>query len=189
MNVKKKMINRDIVLSDGKVSLRPYQAGDADDVYMAVRESLTELSLWMPWAHPYYSLKESRHWLKGKPSEWKHGIAYDFAIRDGRDGVYLGGCGINRIDRENRVANLGYWIRSARTGQGLAVAATLLLARWGFKELGLNRIEILVATENERSLRVAEKTGARREGIMRNRISLPDRVHDGVMFALVPGEV
>ena len=177
------------MLTDGKVSLRPYRTSDARDLYTSVRESLAELSAWMPWAHPYYSLKESRQWLKSKPGEWKDGIGYDLAIVDGKDGSYLGGCAINRIDRENLGANLGYWIRSGRTGQGIATRATLLLARWAFKELGLKRIEIVVATENERSLRVAEKAGARREGVLRNRIMLPDRIHDAVLFALVPQDL
>ncbi len=187
--MKKKTISRDFVLTNGKVTLRPYCSDDAEGLYLAVRESLPELSVWMPWAHDNYSLKESRQWLKQKPREWKKGIEYDFAIYDTEDGTYLGGCAINRIDYENRGANLGYWIRSDRTGQGLAVTVTLLLARWGFKELGLNRIEIVVAVENERSLRVAEKTGATREGIIRNRILLPDRLHDAVLFSLIPQDL
>jgi len=84
--MKKKTINRNFVLTDGKVSLRPYCSGDAENLYTAVRESLPELSVWMPWAHAYYSLKESRQWLKGKPGAWKDGIDYDFAILDGKDG-------------------------------------------------------------------------------------------------------
>lgn len=187
--MKKKTIKRDMVLTDGKVSLRPYCSKDAEGLYLSVRESLAELIMWMPWAHTDYSLKESRQWLKGKPDEWKIGAAYDFAILDSQDKTYLGGCAINRIDRENLGANLGYWIRASRTGQGLATAAALLLARWGFKELGLKRIEIVVATENKRSLRVAEKTGASREGILRNRILLHERTHDAVMFSLVPQDL
>jgi ribosomal-protein-serine acetyltransferase len=185
----KKNIKRDIVLTDGKVALRPYQPADAENLYAAVRESLPELSVWMPWAHADYSLKESRQWLKGKPAEWKDGEAYDFAILDGENGTYLGGGALNRIDYENLGANLGYWIRSSRTGEGLATATALLLARWGFQELGLNRIEIVVATDNKRSQRVAAKTGARREGILRNRILLHDRPHDAVMFSLVPQDL
>jgi ribosomal-protein-serine acetyltransferase len=187
--MEKKTIKRDIVLTDGKVSLRPYQPADAENLYTAVRESLPELVVWMPWAHADYSLKESREWLKGKPAEWKAGIAYDFAILDGKNGTYLGGGAINRIDHENLGANLGYWIRSSQTGEGLATATALLLARWGFKELGLNRIEIVVATDNKRSQRVAEKTGARREGILRNRILIHGRAHDAVMFSLVPQDL
>lgn len=101
----------------------------------------------------------------------------------------MGGCGLNRVDNVNKRANLGYWVRTGRTSQGAATTATLLLARWGLKEIGLNRIEILVATGNNPSLRVAEKVGARREGVLRKRIVVGDKVYDAVMFSLVRGDI
>ena len=74
-------------------------------------------------------------------------------------------------------------------GQGIAPAATVLLARWGFQELRLRRIEIIVATGNVRSQRVAEKAGAQREGVLRQRIKINDRMHDAAMYSLVPGDI
>jgi ribosomal-protein-serine acetyltransferase len=182
-------INRDITLNDDKVMLRPYRLSDADSLYRAARESLKELMVWMPWAHQEYSKKESRDWLKERPGKWKKGISYDFAIFNAADGSYMGGCGINDIDHAYRKANLGYWVRTSYTGQGVATAVTLLLAKWGFKELKLNRIEIVVATNNKRSLRVAEKAGAKREGILRNRLIVNNSACDAVMHSLIPGEV
>ena len=180
---------KDTILSDGKVSLHPYRAKDAAALYEAVRESLPELSAWMAWAHQDYSIKESRAWIKQKPEQWKKGLEYDFAIFDAGDGTYLGGCGLNRIDNINRLANLGYWVRSSRTGRGVATGATLLLARWGFEKLGFQRIEIMAAIDNTRSLRVAEKAGAKLEGVLRNRLTLNGRLHDAVMHSLVPGDL
>jgi RimJ/RimL family protein N-acetyltransferase len=101
----------------------------------------------------------------------------------------IGGCGINDIGEDKSRANLGYWVRSDRTGQGIAPAAAKLLAKWGFEALGLKRIEIVVAVENARSLRAAEKTGAKREGVLRNRLLIGNKPHDAVMHSLVPGEV
>ena len=169
--------------------LRSYRLKDARDVFDAARESLTAMYPWMPWAHKDYSIKDSREWMKKRPHEWGNGIEYDFAIFDARDGSFLGACGLNRIDHANRSANLGYWVRSSRMGKGIAPAATLLLAGWGFKELGLNRIEIVVAVGNLRSQRVAEKTGAQREGVMRNRLYLYDQIHDAALYSLVPGDL
>jgi ribosomal-protein-serine acetyltransferase len=108
---------------------------------------------------------------------------------EARDGSLLGGCSINNIDQQNRTANLGYWVRSSRTGQGIAPAATLLLAGWGFKELHLNRIEIKTATGNIRSQRVAEKVGAKREGIMRDRFFLYGQAYDAILYSLLPADL
>jgi ribosomal-protein-serine acetyltransferase len=176
-------------LTDGKIILRPYRTVYIEATYKAIRESLAELSPWLPFAHKDYSVKESRDWIKKRPGEWKKGTSYDFAIFDVKDGTIIGGCGLNNIHKMDRCANLGYWVRTSRTGQGVAPAATLLLAKWGFAALNLNRIEILVATGNARSLRVAEKVGAKREGVLRNRINAHGKIHDGVMHSLIPSDM
>jgi ribosomal-protein-serine acetyltransferase len=176
-------------LTDGVILLRPYKKHDAQDLYSAVRASLKEVGAWLPFAHENYSFYETQDWIKKNPGQWKKGGVYNFAICDMKTGEIIGGCGINDIGGIGKRANLGYWVRSDRTGQGIAVTATKLLARWGFNVLGLKRIEILVAVENSRSLRVAEKAGARREGVLRNRIDVRGKLHDGVMHSLIPGEV
>jgi ribosomal-protein-serine acetyltransferase len=181
-------LNKSIELVDAQVLLKPYRPGDASRLYEAVRESITELSQWMFWCHQDYSVAESWAWLESRADAWKKGNDYDFSINDPGDGQYLGGCGINRVDSINRVANLGYWVRSSRTGEGVATAATLLLARYCFNELLLNRIEIIVATGNRASQRVAEKVGAVREGVLRKRLVIRDSIHDVVMFSLVRGD-
>ena len=162
---------------------------DADNIYQAIRESLDEISPWLPFAHKDYSYKETRDFLKRCPDSWKQDTEYIFIILDAGDGSCIGMCGLNRIDHENLRANLGYWIKTSRTGSGIATAVTRLLARWGFQEPKFNRIEIVVATGNQRSQRVAEKAGARREGILRNRIKIREDLHDAIMYSLVPGDL
>jgi RimJ/RimL family protein N-acetyltransferase len=44
----------------------------------------------------------------------------------------------------------------------------------------------VVAVGNKASLRVAEKIGAHREGILRNRITVGTKCHDAVMFSILP---
>ena len=39
------------------------------------------------------------------------------------DGRILGSCGLNRLDRPNGTANLGYWVRASASGQGVATGA------------------------------------------------------------------
>ena len=158
-------------------------------MYEAIRESIAEISPWLPFAHDGYSLNEARDFLKRCPQNWKKDTEYVFSITDARDGSYLGTCGLNRVDTENGRSNLGYWIRTSRTGEGIAPAVTVLLAKWGFRALKLRRIEIIVATGNKRSQRVAEKAGAQREGVLRQRIKINDRMHDAVMYSLIPGDI
>jgi Acetyltransferases, including N-acetylases of ribosomal proteins len=97
--------------------------------------------------------------------------------------------GINRIDRQNRVGNVGYWVRTQATGRGVATTAVRLAARVGFEQAGLRRLEFLVSVENEASQRVAEKVGARREGVLRRRLRVRERVDDAFLYALLPDDL
>jgi ribosomal-protein-serine acetyltransferase len=184
-----KLDRKKVTLADGKVTLRPYRLSDSKECFQAIKDSVAEISVWLPFAHPDYSMQENRAWLKKRPDDWKNGRGYEFAILDAGDGTMIGGCGLNGIDKMNRRANLGYWVRTSHTKRGVATAATLLLAKWGFETLKLTRIEILVAVGNERSLRVAAKVGATREGVLRNRLVIRDKTHDAVMHSLIPGDI
>ena len=184
----RKMEDR-IELSDGRVTLRRYREEDAEPVYRAVRESIREISPWMPWCHNGYSFDDSKTWSASRDDAWAKGEEYDFIIISNDDGFPLGVCGLNHFDNENRFANVGYWVRTGKTKQGVATSAILLLARFGFDELKLNRIEIVVSTENKPSQRVAEKAGATQEGILRKRLVVRDRVYDAVMYSMIPEDI
>lgn len=173
-------------LSDGSVTLRRYRKEDAGPIYHAVRESINEVSPWMPWCHTGYSLEDSKIWSASRDDAWEKGLEYDFVIFRQDEALPSGVCGLNHIDYEVLVANMGYWVRTGKTNRGVGTSAVLLLARFGFEELGLNRIEILVATENKPSQKVAEKAGAKKEVILRKRLNVRDKVYDAVMYALIP---
>jgi ribosomal-protein-serine acetyltransferase len=180
------MIPRDIELSDGAIMLRPPELGDAEGIYAAVRESIPEISPWMSWCHEGYTIDETREWLVSLPDGWQDGSNYAFVITEAAGGTILGGCGLNHLNRFFRLANLGYWVRSSTTGHGIAGRATRLVARFGFEQLGLVRVEIVVGVGNQRSLRVAKKVGATREGVLRNRLIVGHELQSAVMHSLIP---
>ncbi len=169
--------------------LRPYRTEDVERLYEAARESIAEVFPWLPWCHPDYSIEESRSWIKGTIQAWQDDSRFEFTMNDPADGTFIGGCGLNGINRANGFANLGYWVRTGWTGRGGATAATLLLAEFGMRRAGLTRIEVLAATGNRASQRVAEKAGASREGILRNRLLLHGKLHDAVLYSLIPGDL
>ncbi|PPD57867.1 GNAT family N-acetyltransferase [Dehalogenimonas etheniformans] len=179
----------DTELTDGLITLRPLRMSDALEVMLAVQETMDSLRLWMPWAHPAYSIAESEGWIKNALKSRPEGTAYEFAITDARDGAFIGGCGLNHINTIDKVANLGYWVRSSRQRHGAASRAAKLLIKFGIDELKFNRIEILAAVENTASRRTAEKAGAVREAIMRHRLLLPDKVHDSFLFSIIPADI
>lgn len=168
---------------DVDVDIRPFGSGDAEPLLAAVQESIAEVSAWMPWCHAGYSMGDARSFLQAAEAGRESGTQYDFAIL--ADGRVAGACGINHIDIQDRVANLGYWVRTGCTRQGVATAAAAKLLEWAFASTDLNRIEIVAAVGNLASQRVAEKLGAHRDAVLRKRTMLPDGPSDAVLFSVL----
>ncbi|MBI5840519.1 MAG: GNAT family N-acetyltransferase [Chloroflexi bacterium] len=173
-------------ISDSHITLRPFQFNDAGDLYMAVRESMADLKPWMSWAHNDYAQSEARDYIAVVRARWGENVMYSFAITDARSGAFIGACSLSHIHPVYFHCNLGYWIRTSQRGRGAAGQAARMAAHFAFEKLRLVRVEVVVAVGNEASLKVAEKIGAHREGILRNRILVGKEAHDAVMFSFIP---
>jgi ribosomal-protein-serine acetyltransferase len=166
------------------VVIRQYQPEDAEPIFEAATESIEQIFPWMPWCRPGYSREDSRGWVEHCVAAWKSKTEFSFAIVD-QANRFLGGCGLNQFRLDHKVANLGYWVRTSATGRGVASKAVRKLIEFAFRETNVIRLEIVVALGNVASHRVAEKTGAVREGIAHDRLFLHGKSHDAVVHALL----
>jgi ribosomal-protein-serine acetyltransferase len=157
---------------------------DVPAVYAAVDESRAELRPWMPWCTSTYDEAAVAAYVENSALDRQVARAFEFGIFDA-DGTFVGNCGLNSVNAENRFANLGYWVRTSHTRRGFATAAVRELARWGFSNTPLDRFEIIAAIENVASQRVAERAGALREGTLRNRLLLGGHSHDAAVYSIV----
>lgn len=169
--------------------LRPWRIHDAGGLHEAVKESWPTVGRWLAWCHARYSHEEAQAWITHCRQGWSRGEHFAFAIVDDRSGDILGGAGLGRRDRTGDSANLGYWVRQSRQGEGMAARAASLVASFGFEQLRLARIEIVVLPENHASRRTAEKIGARFETMARRRPGADERTMNMAVYGLVRGEV
>lgn len=176
-------------LVEEPLRLRPWQAQDAEDLFDAARSSVPSVGRWLPWCHVGYDLAEAHAWINHCQEGWSRGEHFAFPIFDLRTGELLGGAGLNQRNRQHRSANLGYWVRQSRHGEGIAARAATLVARFGFEQLGLIRIEIVVMPDNHASRRTAEKTGAHFEAIARQRLWANGLAHDAAVYGLTPADL
>ncbi|MDX6450811.1 MAG: hypothetical protein QOH16_860 [Gaiellaceae bacterium] len=108
-----------------------------------------------------------RGWIKRYEDGWADGSRAGFRIA-GHDGMFLGFAAMVELDLERQEGEIGYLVAPAARGRGIASRAVELLTRWGFDELGLIRLELRIDVQNSGSERVAERSGYRRDGILRN---------------------
>jgi RimJ/RimL family protein N-acetyltransferase len=169
-----------------KIVLKKYEIGFAPLLFEAVNESKGgEFSRWMPWCHENYALSDSETFIESLEEKWQNEKDFSFAIFDRKTNEFLGGTGLNQPSKVHKFYNLGYWVRVSRQNRGISSAATQILAKTAFEDLPINRIEILTAVENVPSQKAAEKSGATREGILRKRLVISDRLHDAAIFSFI----
>ena len=180
--------DHDVELGNETLLLRAFRSDDAEAIHAAVRESMRELGQWLSWCHADYTIADTRQFLDGRAEAFQKDCEYSFAIIERASGRLVGATGINQLEKAALRANLGYWLRTSANGLGYATQATKLVARWALESLGLERIEIVAATGNVASQRVAQRVGATREAVARNRLRVHGVQHDAVVFSLIPAD-
>lgn len=111
-------------------------------------------------------------------------IRWGITERGGLDRV-IGTCGFNLFDVRSHYAEIGYDMHPAFWGQGISTEAVGAMLRFGFYNIGLNRIEACVMGGNGASIAVLTKLGFRYEGILHQRGFWKGKYHDLEWYALL----
>ena len=169
--------------------LRPFRRRDVDSLVEAARESLAELSRWLPWAHGRYGRTDAMRFIRDSVTAWTEDRAFDFTIRalDDPD-THLGNISVWHTSRREQAGEIGYWIRTHRSGDGLATEAVARVLQVAFEELRLHRVILRIAVGNRASERVAEKLGFLQEGLLRKEVLVAGEWLDHSLWGLLDEE-
>ena len=100
-------------------------------------------------------------------------------------GEAVGTIGIHPRHNEERYnAEIGYWLGEAFWGRGIATAAVRGLSQRALDELDLYRLFANVFASNPASMRVLEKAGFQREGVLRRAVVKDGVLMDAVVYGL-----
>ena len=153
--------------------MRRSQLKDLELVHEGVLDSLPELQQFMPWAHLDQggTLAARTQRFQSLVELWDAGRDFTFNLflqkADGR--LHFAGClGLHPRCLANHGLEVGYWVRSDCSGQGLCTLAVKMAVLAGFRVMGLKRIQVGCDVANVGSRRVIEKVGFSFEGIQRN---------------------
>jgi RimJ/RimL family protein N-acetyltransferase len=126
-------------------------------------------------------------WISSYGKGRSEGTREGFAAVGG-DGRFVGLGLAPHIDREGAEAELGYIVAREARGQGVGTEILRLLTEWAFTELGARRLVLIIDVDNHASLRVAQRCGYQREGVMRSIYIKPQRRGDAVLWSRLPGD-
>jgi RimJ/RimL family protein N-acetyltransferase len=168
-----------------RLLIRVPRAGDGPAANVAVLESLESLRAWMPWAKEAPSVEDSETYARRSRAKFLTREEIQLWLIHKASGLFLGASGFNRPDWDVPKFEVGYWCRRQFAGQGYITEAVEAILRFGFQILKARRLEVRCDSLNQRSLRVAERAGMRREAELKNyRLGLDGTLRNELIFAL-----
>jgi RimJ/RimL family protein N-acetyltransferase len=141
------------VLSDGRVLLRAPATRDLPAIESGMHDP--DVVRWIGPPEP-----SGREALRHNEKRWAEGSP-TLAICE-PDGACVGLVWMNLRELDPRTGFIGYWLLPEARGRGLATGAVRLLSAWVAEELKIEVVRLATAPDNERSQRVAERSGFRR---------------------------
>jgi RimJ/RimL family protein N-acetyltransferase len=170
-----------------RLLIRSPLPGDGHELHAAVRESIDELTPWMPWPKEHRTLDDSEASARRARVAFlqRSELRLHLYLR-GTD-TMVGSSGLQGIDWKVPKFEIGYWCRTGFRRCGYITEAVLGITAFAFDTLSAKRVEIRCDSRNLPSARVAEHAGFPLEGELRNNeVGTDGSARDTLIFALTP---
>jgi ribosomal-protein-alanine N-acetyltransferase len=179
----------DPVLAGERVTLRLPRKSDYREWAELRRKSRAFLAPWEPrWTGDELEYGAWRERLRRYRHEFNTGASVPFLIFGNESGALVGGLTLSNIRYGvAQTASIGYWIGEPYAGKGFMLEALKLVKEHAFGTLRLHRLEAACIPDNNRSVRVLEKAGFRREGLLHAYLKINGIWQDHYLYALVAG--
>lgn len=173
------------VLETPRFQLRKLSVSDAEDFFeFASDDALTEHVAW----EVHRSLEDTRTFLSAVEQRCESRISYNWAIVERASGKVIGRVSMFEVDEDNDIAEIGYAVGRAHWGQGVATEAGKELIKFGFEDMGLNRIEARCNSENFPSEKVMQRLGMTFEGIIREELKIRNEYKSQKLYSILRSE-
>jgi RimJ/RimL family protein N-acetyltransferase len=146
-------------LTAGPLDLHRWRPHHLHPLLDAVAVSFAELHRWMPWAGTMPTPAEQREVLRAGESSFDADREWSYVLIEKDSGQLVGAAGLHRRSGPRSV-EIGYWVRSDRTGRGYATSAARVLAEAALAHLAeVDQIEIRMDPANRASAAIPPKLG------------------------------
>jgi RimJ/RimL family protein N-acetyltransferase len=172
-------------ISDGAIRIRLRADADTPAIVEACRDP--EIARWTR-VPDSYDEATAAEWAAESKRQREAGTGLHLVVADVDGDELLGSIGLRMAPGEGR-CDLGYWLAPQARGRGVMTRAVVLLSRWAFEALPVDRVEITIEPENAESRAVAERAGFTFEGVLRSHTEIKGTRRDMAMYSLLRGEL
>ena len=168
-----------------RVRLRGPHADDANAVFAL----FSDPEVMRYWSRPPMQERGEAEGLIAEIGEsFAQRTLLNWVVTERDDDTVIGTCTLFRFDPRHRRAEIGYALRSDHWGRGLAGEAVALALDWGFRTLGLHRVEADIDPRNAGSRKLLQRLGFASEGLLRERYFIGEEVSDTELFGLLAAD-
>jgi RimJ/RimL family protein N-acetyltransferase len=168
-----------------RLCLRGPRADDADAVFAL----FSDPAVMRYWSRPPMAARaEAEERIAEYAEDFHARKALQWVIATRANDEVIGTCALFRFESRQRRAETGYALRSDHWGRGLAGEAVALALDWGFRTLGLLRIEAGIDRGNAGSRKLLERLGFTSEGLPRDRHFVAGETRDTESFGLLAAD-
>ena len=171
---------------DETLSMEHVASTHVDAIYALVLANRSHLAQWLPWVEHVENIHFIENFVRASQLRTSDGLEHAFVII--RNGEIVGRIGIYKIDVQNRIGEIGYWLAEKKQGKGIVTKACSALLDFCFHNLQLNRIEIKCGTENHKSQTIPERLHFKLEGILREAEFVREAFIDLHLYALMKND-
>ncbi|MCK5378625.1 MAG: GNAT family N-acetyltransferase [Acidobacteria bacterium] len=169
-------------MATDRLVLGPHEAADAPEAF---RFYSSEQSLRFVPRDFFCDPQEGVEKVLGFAEAFEEHSAIWWTFRVQATGEFVGYGGLFDISTEDHNAEVGYGIHPEYWGKGFASEAVRSIVDFGFEKLRLHRIFGLIDPDNGASMRVLEKLGFQKEGVLRDNAFARERYWDHCLYARV----
>ncbi|EJN99320.1 GNAT family N-acetyltransferase [Oenococcus oeni] len=158
----------------------------AEELFEIIETDRKALSEWMPWTKNVKSKKDEIEFINYAREKNAKYQLLELAIIAGNQPI--GMIDLHSIDRDDRRAEVGYWMFSKYQGKGIMTESLKRLLSIAFDELDLNKIIVMADSKNEKSRAIPQRLGFRQEGTLKEEIFMNKQFRDLDVFAITTSE-
>ncbi len=169
------------------ISIQLVNETHAQPIFELVNNNRPHLREWLPFVDRMQTVEFAENFVKGTIQRNKEGHEFAFVIIE--NDQLIGRIGIYKIDNQNKIGEIGYWLAEKMQGRGIITQSCKTLIEFCLSELNLNRMEIKCSTENLKSQSIPQKLGFTKEGIIRQGELVHGKFIDLQLYSLLKTDV
>lgn len=172
---------------NSKLRLEAVNLSMAGTIFETIDRDREYLRKWLPFIDATQQVSDTEDFIQDIVTQPNPKRDEVFAIWYNED--FAGLIGLKDTDHFNRKTETGYWLAEKMQGKGIITLCAKAIIRYAFQKLKMNRIQIKVATGNEKSRAIPLRLGFQHEGTERQGERCLNCYFDLDVFSLVKSDL